>query len=75
MPKVIENVEKSLLEEKTKLEQRLVDLQYMFEGSQARITREQQQQQKFATEFQTISKRLGEIAEALAPKEEAKKDN
>lgn len=73
MPKVVKEVEKSLLEEKAKLEARLSELQYMFEGSQSRVTREQSKQQEFGAEAGKCVRRLEEIKEALTPKEEEKK--
>ena len=74
MPKVVKEVEKSLLEEKAKLEARLGELQYMFEGSQSRIAREQGKQDEFGAEANKCVARLNEIKEALTPKEEAPKE-
>lgn len=69
MPKVVKEVEKSLQEEKVKLEARLGELQYMFEGSQRRVERETAKQQEFSAEANKSLLRLREIEEALNPKE------
>lgn len=74
MPKVVKEVEKSLLGEKAKLEARLGELQYMFEGSQSRVAREQGKQREFGAEANKCVTRLNEIKEALTPREEKPKN-
>ena len=72
MPKVVKEVEKSLQEERVKLNHRLRELGDLLEVRQRRINDIQAEAKVYVDEFNANKKRLDEIELALNPKEAPK---
>lgn len=74
MPKVVKEVENSLLEEKVRLEGRNEELVDAFGGVQVTVNKLVEKQKRYNNEFEKNAIRLNEIKEALTAKEEKPKN-